>query len=435
MSFSPGDNAVPMVAEPMLFGAPTCEVCGGEMPERKDTGRRPKYCSKPCSSKADRQREKGRRQALAEAAAAAESPRGEMGARAEGVLPPLDFPLDEQQAQLLEVAAELHRQTRTFLLQLERAARRGDRDLLRSAGEDMRAAAYALSARHRELVGHLLERHPLAPPAPAGPATFPGVSPRGESAGIERIAASASAELLAATAPAGPVAVSPAESPRGETAAPGAVPKASREARTPVVAPRGETRARPADPAPRPAAPRGETPAVSSGRPALPTPAGQQLRALADQRLAQQGAGARAALGTSAPAASAARAAGATVSVPRDPMLRGLPRTTDVHIPLPQPDFGYRWELAGWTVQPDVLVVLGEGHQVGWVERGLDGGDGWVAVHGNHFLGDAATQQAALHDTPEQAAHTVHQAHIHNLQPQASTQASRSGWSTSDQSR
>ncbi|RPE28014.1 hypothetical protein [Kitasatospora cineracea] len=415
MSFSPGDNTV---LEPMLFGAPTCEVCGGEMPERKGTGRRPKYCSKPCSSKADRQREKERRQALAEAAAAAESPRGETGAHTEDVLPPSDFPLDEQQAQLLEAAAELHRQTRIFLLQLDRAARNADPDLLRRAGADMRAAAYGLSARHRELVGHLLDQHPLVPPAPAGPVPASGVSPRGASADVERIAASVGAELLAATAPAGggtrPADSGPAvpvESPRGETAAFGAGPEGAQGAWTPAVAPRGETHARPAGLAPSPAMPRGETTAASG--------ADRMVPAQVDQRLAQQGSHARAAhapatVSATAPAVETEPSA-ATVSVPRDPLLRGLPRDTDVSIPLEERTFGYNWQLAGWTVQPDVLVVLGEGYQVGWVERGLDGGDGWVAVYEGYFLGDAATQQAALHDTPEQAARIIHQAHVHNL--------------------
>ncbi|MGW4809341.1 hypothetical protein [Kitasatospora sp. NPDC004272] len=423
MSFSPGDNTV---LEPMLFGAPTCEVCGGEMPERKGTGRRPKYCSKPCSSKADRQREKERRQALAEAAAAAESPRGETGARTEDVLPPPDFPLDEQQAQLLEAAAELHRQTRLFLLQLDRAARNTDPDLLRSAGADMRAAAYVLSARHRELVGHLLESHPLAPSAPAGQAATPGVAPRGETADVERIAAAVGAELLAATAPnesgtrpADSGLAVPVESPRGETVSLAAGPEGAQGTRTPGVAPRGETRARPAGPVPSPAAPRGETPAASGIGRAAPAQTGERLRSLVDQRLAQQGSGTRAAL---APAAAPSTAPAvemeepaATVSVPRDPRLRGLPRDMDVSIPLEERTFGYNWQLAGWTVQPDVLVVLGEGYQVGWVERGLDGGDGWVAVYEGYFLGDAATQQAALHDTPEQAARIIHQAHVHNL--------------------
>ncbi|MEU1425335.1 hypothetical protein [Kitasatospora sp. NPDC005751] len=76
----------------------------------------------------------------------------------------------------------------------------------------------------------------------------------------------------------------------------------------------------------------------------------------------------------------------------------------DVHIPLDPAVFGYAWVLSGWTVQPDVLVVLGEGYPVGWVERGLDGGDGWVAVYEDHFLGDPETQRAALHDTPALAA-------------------------------
>ncbi|MFD0567822.1 hypothetical protein ACFQ2M_42020 [Kitasatospora saccharophila] len=354
-------------------------------------------------------------------------PRGETGARTGDILlPPSDFPLDEQQAQLLEVAAELHRQTRIFLLQLDRATRNADPDLLRSAGADMRAAAYVLSARHRELVGHLLERHPLAPSAPAGQAATPGDAPRGETADVERTAAAVGAELLAAAAPDGggtcPAGSRPAvlvESPRGETVPLAAGPEGAQGTWTPGVAPRGETHTRPAGPTPSPAAPRGETPAASGTGRAAPAQAGERLRSLVDQRLAQQGSGARAALAP-ATAPSAAPAVGAeepaaTVSVPRDPRLRGLPRDMDVSIPLEERTFGYNWQLAGWTVQPDVLVVLGEGYQVGWVERGLDGGDGWVAVYEGYFLGDAATQQAALHDTPEQAARIIHQAHVHNL--------------------
>ncbi|MGW4652314.1 hypothetical protein [Kitasatospora sp. NPDC004289] len=104
-----------------------------------------------------------------------------------------------------------------------------------------------------------------------------------------------------------------------------------------------------------------------------------------------------------------------TVKVPRDPRRRGLPDSMDVHIPLDPALFGYAWELCGWTVQPDVMLVLGEGQQVGWVERGLDGGDGWVAVYEGYFLGDPTTQQALLHDTPELAARSILQAHIHDL--------------------
>ncbi|PJN23120.1 hypothetical protein [Kitasatospora sp. CB02891] len=139
-----------------------------------------------------------------------------------------------------------------------------------------------------------------------------------------------------------------------------------------------------------------------------PAPAAERrLRGLVDQRLAQQSAGTRE---TPVPAPGTG-----TVTVPRDPLLRGLPRGMDVRIPLDERVFGYDWALAGWTVQPDVLVVLGEGHQVGWVEHGLDGGDGWVAVHDGYFLGDPATQQAALHTTPELAAQAIHHAHIHDL--------------------
>ncbi|MEV7215333.1 hypothetical protein AB0O31_19840 [Kitasatospora cineracea] len=68
-----------------------------------------------------------------------------------------------------------------------------------------------------------------------------------------------------------------------------------------------------------------------------------------------------------------------TVGVPRDPRRRGLPVSMDVHIPLDPAIFGYAWELCGWTVQPDVLLVLG----------------------------DPKTEWAALHDTPELAAHSI----------------------------
>ncbi|MFE2728623.1 hypothetical protein [Kitasatospora sp. NPDC059327] len=44
-------------AAPMLFGAPTCAMCATEL-EWGGKGRRPKACSKACSSKADRAREK-----------------------------------------------------------------------------------------------------------------------------------------------------------------------------------------------------------------------------------------------------------------------------------------------------------------------------------------------------------------------------------------
>ncbi|WP_224274358.1 hypothetical protein [Streptomyces sp. LS1784] len=78
--------------------------------------------------------------------------------------------------------------------------------------------------------------------------------------------------------------------------------------------------------------------------------------------------------------------------------------------------FGGWWSLTGWTVNPDVYLVLGEGHQVGWVERGLTGiGDQWVAVYEGYVIGDPTTQEAALHDTPEQAPRTVRLAYLQNL--------------------
>jgi hypothetical protein len=98
-------------------------------------------------------------------------------------------------------------------------------------------------------------------------------------------------------------------------------------------------------------------------------------------------------------------------------MLRRLP-TTDVSVALDPRVFGDWWSLAGWTVNPDVYLVLGEGHQVGWVERGLPGlgHDGtWVAVYEGCFIGDQATQEAMLHGTPEQAARTVQLAYLQNL--------------------
>ncbi|RKE02959.1 hypothetical protein [Streptomyces sp. TLI_171] len=410
MSFSPGVNEV---SEPVLFGAPECEVCGGEMPERKGTGRRAKYCSKACSSKADRQRERERRDALVAAAATTESPRGETGAPVDGLLRPLGFPVGTDGGELLEAAAELYRQTRLFVIQLHRAARNTDSDLLRSAGADMRSAAYVLTARHSELVGQMLAEHPLAAPAPPAEYPEPGVLPRGETFDAQRIAASVDPAMLATHAPAetaarpavaGPAAA--AESTRGETTAPEAAPQGAQGAQPFTDMPRGETSARADGPSVPPPAPRGETPADPETRAPVPGPAlsGDRLRDLVDERLAQQG-----------PSDSTPADSVGTVSVPRDPLQRGLPRSMDVRIPLDENTFGYNWVLAGWTVQPDVLVVLGEGHPVGWVERGLDGGEGWVAVYGGYFLGDPATQQAILHDTAEQAAQLMHQAYAVDL--------------------
>ncbi|MFD8708333.1 hypothetical protein ACFV1W_38120 [Kitasatospora sp. NPDC059648] len=129
----------------------------------------------------------------------------------------------------------------------------------------------------------------------------------------------------------------------------------------------GETApaARPATAAP--VSPRGETP-----------PGGERLRDLVDQRLAQQQTAPRPAPAAPTPASPQQPA---ELPVPADPMHRRLP-PSDVRVALDAGRFGDWWALAGWTVNPDVYLVTGEGHQVGWVERGLAGiGDRWVAVY------------------------------------------------------
>ncbi|WP_147465260.1 hypothetical protein [Streptomyces sp. 1114.5] len=141
-------------------------------------------------------------------------------------------------------------------------------------------------------------------------------------------------------------------------------------------------------------------------------PGGERLRGLVDQCLAQQQTAPRPAPAQPAPA-TLPRPAG--VPVPTDPMHRCLP-PSDVHAALDARLFGDYWALAGWTVNPDVYLVTGEGHQVGWVVRGLAGiGDRWVAMREGYFIGDINTQEAMLHDTPEQAARTVHTAYLQNL--------------------
>ncbi|MGW2255462.1 hypothetical protein ACWCXH_35620 [Kitasatospora sp. NPDC001660] len=137
---------------------------------------------------------------------------------------------------------------------------------------------------------------------------------------------------------------------------------------------------------------------------------GARLRDLVDQHLAQQTADQPAPPTTETPEPPA------ELTVPTDPMLRRLP-DTDVAVALDPRVFGDWWSLAGWTVNPDVCLVLGEGHQVGWTERALPGLEAgkWVAVYEGYFIGDQATQEAMLHDTPEQAARTVQQAYLQNL--------------------
>ncbi|MEV7189989.1 hypothetical protein [Kitasatospora sp. NPDC093102] len=395
MSFSPGVNAV---AEPMLFGAPTCTVCGKEMePGGKGKGGRPrKYCSKACSSRSDRQREKERQeQALA---AASESPRGETRLPDEVVSSP-------EAVELLELGDELRRQDRVFLLRLDRAARSGDAALARQALDDVLHAAHALTARHRELAERILAAYPTRQGTPADAAPAATVSPRGETRPVPaapRGAAGTGPAVVSAGRAATPGTESLATPPRGETLMPADQAPSGRQDRLDgAEAPRGETSLTATNLSVPPVAPRGETsPTAQAGE--------RALRELVDRRLAQQTAA------TPLPAAPTGPEP-MEVTVPADPGLRRLP-DTDAAVALDPGVFGDWWSLAGWTVNPDVYLVLGEGHQVGWVERDLPGlGDRWVAVYEGYFIGDQATQDAMLHDTPEQAARTVQLAYLHNL--------------------
>ncbi|MFE2722612.1 hypothetical protein [Kitasatospora sp. NPDC059327] len=60
-------------------------------------------------------------------------------------------------------------------------------------------------------------------------------------------------------------------------------------------------------------------------------------------------------------------------------------------------------------------LVTAEGHSVGWVERGAADSKRWVAVYEGYVLGDPATQEPILRDTPEQAAHTVMKAYLQQV--------------------
>ncbi|WP_371484890.1 hypothetical protein [Kitasatospora sp. NBC_00315] len=102
------------------------------------------------------------------------------------------------------------------------------------------------------------------------------------------------------------------------------------------------------------------------------------------------------------------------VTVPREPVLRGLP-DIDATRPLDPSVFGDYWKLLGWTVQPDVWLVTGEGHTVGWVERGVVDPTLWVAIYEQAFLVTGGTDYPILHDTPEQAAHTVMKAYLQQV--------------------
>ncbi|MFF2080568.1 hypothetical protein ACFVXG_38120 [Kitasatospora sp. NPDC058162] len=379
------------MAEPMLFGAPTCTVCGKEM-EPSGTGRPRKYCSKACSSKGDRMREKEKRaQALA---AATENPRGET---------PLPVG-DGEGAELLEFGEALRQHDARFLLQLERAEREGDGVLACQALDDLIRAVDGLVVRHREVAERMLAAHPAQAAAPEGPASEPLVSPRGETRGPlgdaqDPVPAAATAPAVATGVPVFEDRSAPA-APRGETPPPSDPARDRPQALLAPVPPRGETVPSALPAAAGPVPPRGGTP-----------PGGERLRELVGQRLAQQGEHRPAPV----PSASQRPPVEVEVPVPADPMHRRLP-PSDARIVLDPKLFGDWWALAGWTVNPDVYLVTGEGHQVGWVERGLPGiGDRWVAVCENYFIGDPITQEATLHDTPEQAAFTVHTAYLQNL--------------------
>ncbi|MET8630278.1 hypothetical protein ABZW30_42340 [Kitasatospora sp. NPDC004669] len=419
MSFSPGVNAA---TEPMLFGAPTCTVCDKEL-EWGGKGRRPKYCSKACSSRADRQREKERQEkALTEAAKAAENPRGETAL-------PAGLASGPGAAELLALGDELRQQNAEFLLQLDHAARDGDEALARQALADVLHAVHVLTIRHRELAERTLAAHPTQQAEPGDAALEATVSPRGEKrpdAAAAQGPVKAASAGLPAPRHAAPGTEAQAETPRGETATPAMpvepAPSGRQDRPAAAETPRGETPPAATDPATAPVTARGETPPAATDPATAPvtargetpqTPAaGYGLRESAERRLTQQ------TEPSPAPATTphTPNPPVTEVTVPTDPMLRRLP-TTDVSVALDPRVFGDFWTLAGWTVNPDVYLVLGEGHQVGWVERALPGLEAgkWVAVYEGYFIGDQATQEAMLHDTPEQAARTVQLAYLQNL--------------------
>ncbi|MFJ6384623.1 hypothetical protein ACIQI7_32030 [Kitasatospora sp. NPDC092039] len=211
MSFSPGVNAV---VEPTLFGGPTCTVCGTEL-TWSGKGRRPKYCSKKCSSKADRAREKEKQEKAL--AAASETPRGETGL-------PDGLADDPVAAELIALGDELARHDRLLVLQLDRAARDSDPALARQAVSDALHAASAVMLRHRELAERLLADHPTQAQTAGQPAPEPAETPRGETrpglgatpgaAGTAAAAVPAARPAAAVPDPDGRPAV---QSPRGET--------------------------------------------------------------------------------------------------------------------------------------------------------------------------------------------------------------------------
>ncbi|MEW1914198.1 hypothetical protein AB0442_38255 [Kitasatospora sp. NPDC085895] len=134
MTFNPGGNE-------MLFGAPACAVCGGEL-KWGGRGRRPEYCSRACSSKAARDREKRRHDAAL--AAAAESSREETGAAEEGT-----------RGELLNLADQLRTLDTRCFAELDSAAHSADVARARQALEDLTRDTEALFARYRQLAQQL----------------------------------------------------------------------------------------------------------------------------------------------------------------------------------------------------------------------------------------------------------------------------------------
>ncbi|KOV13302.1 hypothetical protein ADK60_29855 [Streptomyces sp. XY431] len=348
----------------MLFGAPVCAVCATEL-LWGGKGRRPKYCSKACSSKADRAREKEKQtRALAEAA---ETTRGET--RLPAGLP--DGLADDPAAsELLTLSEELAAADRLLLHRLDRAARDTDPALAHKALAAVLDAAAAVTRRHRELVERLRAGHPALADASEQPTAGPRESPRGEIATVHQVA-SGTGDARSATAPApsavtaGPGAAdaSAGESLRGETTAAqgtleavGAARPAgfsSRDEKTPAVPPGTSA----------PVAPREETPtAADVAGPAPVTPRGENTTG-----------GAAAAGPASADANAPLRTAVA------DPYARfgASDRLDDLAV-----TFGAGWELATWSA-PGVRLLLHDGTPKGWTCRLPDGSwglGGWITV-------------------------------------------------------
>ncbi|MEV4556284.1 hypothetical protein AB0K51_04705 [Kitasatospora sp. NPDC049285] len=431
MTFSPGRNTVnaSAVPEPSVADASACQVCGIEL-VWGGRGRRPKYCSKACSSKADRQRERERQgerdrrsKALTRAADAS---------RREPPLPG-DFPVSADTEELLALGGKLRQHDLVYLLQLERAVRNDDHALAEQALDDLRQAAERYFARHHELAERILtahhesDRHPAEPEIPPRDETAPAVS--AVTTVLRRAVDPAASRAVpprgeAQTPVARPLphqgdGVDGRVEPRGDsgTVAAGpeaeAVPsRAETQGLADHVQPRVETQGLADRSLSGAVRPRVETQApvteAVSSRGGAPNPSDEgagRLRDLVDQHRAQQ-----------ADALPSAEDEHAAVTVPQHPQLRGVPGSVELRIPLDPRVFGDGWALEGWSGHPDVYLVTGDTREPGWVERGLAGlGEGWVAVYEGYFIADAATDDVLLHPTPRDAAYTVHRAYLQNL--------------------